>query len=123
MNTETERKTRPETGTTTVLSPVVNIFEDGDGYALEAELPGVNRNGLEVLLEGNELTIVGHREPHGIRSTLLYRESKPADFRRVFELDPAIDREKIVAKIEHGLLTLKLPKTERVKPRQISVSD
>ena len=43
------------------MVPVVNIFETQDGYALEAEMPGVTKNGLEITLEGNEITILGRR--------------------------------------------------------------
>lgn len=51
----------------------------------------------------------------------VFRESSPADFRRVFELDPAIDTAKTSARMEQGVLTLTLPKSERVKPRKITV--
>jgi len=53
---------------------------------------------------------------------LLHHESRPEDFRRTFELDPLIDADKISAKVEQGLVTLTLPKTEHVKPRKIAVS-
>jgi len=105
------------------LYPHVNIMETKEGYVLEAEMPGVNKNGLEVLLEGNELTIVGRRE-HSVESAQpLYRESRDRDFRRTFVLDPVIDTVKISAKMENGLLTLTLPKAEAVKPRKIAVTD
>ena len=105
------------------MMPVVNIFETGDGYALEAEMPGVNKNGLEITLEGNEITILGRRAAEPIVGELLFREHSTADSRRVFELDPAIDTNKISAKMEQGMLTLTLPKSEQVKPRKITVSD
>jgi len=54
---------------------------------------------------------------------LLLRERSAVDYRRVFELDPAIDTSKISAKMEQGMLTLTLPKSEQVKPRKIIVSD
>jgi HSP20 family protein len=104
-------------------SPTVNLSESKDAYLLEAEMPGVNKDGLEVLLEGNELTIVGHRQPENIDAELLYRESKPREFRRVFVLDPSIDTKKISAQIDQGVLRLNLPKAERVKPRKIQVAD
>jgi HSP20 family protein len=104
-------------------SPTVNLSESKDAYLLEAEMPGVNKDGLEVLLEGNELTIVGHRQPENINAELLYRESKPREFRRVFVLDPSIDTKKISAQIDQGVLRLNLPKAERVKPRKIEVAD
>jgi len=105
------------------FSPEVNIYETKEGYVLEAEMPGVNKSGLEITLEGNVLTFLGHRGDDFLDASLLYRESKPADFRRVFELDPAIDTSKISAKIEQGVLTLHLPKSEKVKPRKIAVND
>lgn len=105
------------------VSPDVNIFETKDDYVLEAEMPGVDKEGLELTLEGNVLTIVGRRNDGLPKADLRYRESKQADFRRVFELDPAIDPQRIGAKIEQGILVLHLPKTEKVKPRKIKVSE
>ena len=103
------------------VSPNVNIIETKEGYILEAEMPGVAKEGLDVNLEENVLTIAGRRqaEPSG---NLLYRESNPVDYRRVFELDPDIDAGKISAQIEQGILTLTLPKAEKVKPRRITVN-
>jgi len=103
------------------VSPEVNIFETKEGYVLEAEMPGVSKDSLEITLEGNEITITGRRQPETLKADVLYRESRPADYRRVFELDPAIDSAKISAKIDQGVLTLQLPKAEKVKPKKISV--
>ena len=105
------------------FSPEVNIFETKDGYVLEGEMPGVNKEGLEVTLEGNTLTIVGRRAEADFGAAPVYRESKSGHFRRVFELDPAIDTSKISAKMEQGILKLHLPKAEKVKPRKIQVTD
>jgi HSP20 family protein len=101
--------------------PEVNIFENKDGYTVEAEMPGVSKDGLEITLEGNEITIVGHRNHEAATGTSLFQERGHADFRRVFELDPAIDTARIAAKMDQGVLTLSLPKSEEVKPRKISV--
>lgn len=103
------------------IQPQVNIVQTKDSYLLEAEMPGVGKDGLEVLLEGDELTIVGRRHVEGTGAPLLYRESIDRDFRRSFELDPSIDRQKIVARMESGILYLELPKAEKVKPRRIAV--
>jgi len=105
------------------VSPSVDITESKDGYLLEAEMTGVSKEGLELLLEGNELTIVGHKQTEAIDGQLLYRESSPTDYRRVFVLDPIIDTANISAQIEQGILKLTLPKAERVKPRRIKVAD
>lgn len=123
--------TKPETqsvrtdgnGRTTFLTPAANIHEDKDGYVLEAEMPGVNKEGLALTVENGELMILGRRQMRDLKGTLLHRESRDADYRRVFELDPSIDANKITAKIDSGVLTLHLPKAEAVKPRQIKVTD
>jgi HSP20 family protein len=103
------------------VSPQVNIFETKDGYVLEAEMPGVNKEGLEITLEGTEITITGHRQLEPLPGNALFRESSEVDYRRVFELDPAIDTSKVSARMDQGVLSLTLPKSERVKPRKISV--
>ena len=104
------------------VSPVVNIFETKDGFILEAEMPGVNKEGLEITLEGNALTLIGRRSDDSPAGSPTYRESKPAHFRRIFELDPSLDTSKINAQMDQGILTLNLPKAEKVKPRKIAVS-
>src|SRR5947209_8771135 len=92
------------------LQPQVNIVETKEGYDLEAEMPGVGKDGLEVLLEGNELTIIGRRTHQFEGAQPVYRESYDRDFRRSFELDPSIDTQKIAARMENGVLHLTLPK-------------
>jgi HSP20 family protein len=124
MNTTVQKEVRPAQDRATrqeYLLPDVNIFETTDGYVLEAEMPGVSKDGLEITLEGNEMTIVGHRQTETVPGELLFRERRLADYRRVFELDPAVDTTRVSAKMEQGVLTLTLPKSERVKPRKIAV--
>ena len=104
------------------LTPLANILETEDGYVLEAEMPGVNKDGLEVTVENRELTIIGRRAIAQSCGREVYRESPASDYRRTFELDPAIDTTKVSAKMEQGVLTLHLPKTEAVKPRKIVVN-
>jgi HSP20 family protein len=104
------------------VTPVASVVEDGDAYLLRVEMPGVNKEGLEISVENNELTITGRRDLAQIEGTLIHRESRTEDFRRVFELDPRVDTSKISARIDQGFLTLTLPKAEQVKPRKIAVS-
>jgi len=101
--------------------PDVNIYETDDGYVLQAEMPGVAKEGLGITLEGNTLTFVGRRRDEAVPGNVLYRESRVANYRRVFDLDPAIDTDKITAEMRQGLLILTLPKAERVKPRKIEI--
>ena len=104
------------------LAPMATVLENGDGYTLQVEMPGVNKEGLEMWVENNELTIIGRRSFPSVQGNLVHREMRRDNFRRAFELDPSIDAAKISAKIEHGVVTLTLPKAEQVKPRKITVS-
>jgi len=104
------------------VMPAASVVEDGDVYLLKVEMPGVNKEGLEISVENNELTILGRRPLPAIEGALIHRESRPENFRRAFELDPSIDTAKVSARIEQGILTLTLPKAEQVKPRKITVS-
>ena len=124
MNTATEQKSEQIQPVETVrefVTPGVNILETKDAYVLEAEMPGVNKDGLNISVEGNVLTLAGRRQPVP-EANLLYRESGPADYRRVFELDPSIETAKITARIEQGILSVTLPKAENVKPQRIVVN-
>lgn len=105
------------------ITPEVNVFETADGWTLQAEMPGVSKTGLEVTLEGTELTLVGHKSVEQPAAETVWRESYQADYRRVFELDPSVDAAKISAHMEQGVLTLHLLKAERVKPRRIEVTE
>jgi len=104
------------------VAPPASIVEAGDGHTLEVEMPGVNKEGLEISIENNELTILGRRSLTAVEGTLIHRESRPENYRRMFELDPSIDTNKISAKIDQGVVTLTLPKAEHIKPRKITVS-
>jgi HSP20 family protein len=105
------------------LTPLANIVESHDGYLLQAEMPGVTKEGLEITVENGELVIFGRRKAAETRGREVYRESRGLDYRRVFELDPSIDTSRIVAKVDQGVLHLTLPKAESVKPRTIPVTD
>jgi HSP20 family protein len=123
MNSLIPTETRPETAHRVLtMAPLTNILETEEGYLLEAEMPGVNKTGLEVTVENGQLLIVGRRSPVEKKGTELFRESRQLDYRRVFELDPSIDTEKIKAQMDQGLAQIHLPKAESVKPRKITVS-
>ncbi len=104
------------------VAPSASVLEEGDGYVLQVEMPGVNKEGLEISIENNELTIIGRRSLPTVEGTLIHHESRRENYRRTFELDPSINSDKISAKVDHGVVTLTLPKAEHVRPRKISVS-
>ena len=122
-----ETLTRENNGQTTrenerFVTPPASVMESNEGYTLELEMPGVNKDGLDISIENNELSIVGRRSNPQIEGTLVHRESRPHNYRRAFEIDPSIDTAKISARITQGIVTLTLPKAEEVKPRKITVS-
>jgi HSP20 family protein len=106
------------------FGPPANIHETADGYWLELEMPGVTKTGIDVSVENGELVILGRRGEFQVPEgwECVYRESRPLDYRRTFDLDPSIDTGKITATIDHGVLKLFLPKAEAVRPRKIKVS-
>ena len=110
-----------EDGGRPYVAPEVNIYEAEDKFVLQAEMPGVSKDGLEITLEGNTLTFAGRRAEEARPGNVLYCESRGANYRRVFELDPAIDTDRISAGMSQGVLTVTLPKAERVRPRKIEI--
>ena len=106
------------------MRPRANIIETPANFIVQAELPGVNRQNLDVTFENGELSLVGHRVSASLPAgtELVYRESRAVDFRRVFELDSSIDTGRITAELAQGLLTLTLPKAEAAKPRRIEIN-
>ena len=118
----TENRANGQQQSERFVMPAATVLENGEGYTLQVEMPGVNKEGLEMWVENNELTIIGRRSLPTVNGTVIHRESRRENFRRAFELDPSIDSSKFSAKIDQGVVTLTLPKAEQVKPRKITVS-
>ena len=68
------------------IAPAATVLENADGYTLEVEMPGVNKEGLEISVENNEMTILGRRSLPAVEGTLIHRESRPNDFQRPRQL-------------------------------------
>ncbi len=104
------------------ITPPVTVRQRKEGtYVLEVEMPGVAKDKVEVSVEGNELTVVGTRDYPEISGVALHREIRRGEFRRTFEMDAAIDTNRIRAQMDNGLLRVELPLAEAVKPRRIEV--
>jgi len=102
--------------------PAVNLWEEGDTAYAEVEVPGLNMEGLEVLVTGNELTLNGERTiaaPEG--ASYHRRERASGRFSRVLTLPWEIDADKVEAKFHAGVLTVTLPKCESCKPKKVKV--
>lgn len=103
--------------------PPVNIWETDDQLFVEAELPGMNLDDLEVYVTGdNQLTISGERkEPEGITGGWHRRERGYGKFTRVIELPLPVANDQVAAEFRAGVLTITMPKREEAKPRRIPV--
>ncbi len=119
QNQKTETAPHAERG---FIIPPANIAATADGYVLEVDMPGVDKSGLEITVEDNELTIVGRRTTELPESELCYCESPQADYRRVFEVGVDVDTANIKAEMHQGVLKLRLPKSEKAKPKQIQIT-
>ncbi len=102
------------------LTPPVDIYETEDALVVVADMPGVSKDGADVRLEDDVLSIVGN-VTHPERPNPTYEEYGLLNYHREFRINERVDREKINAELKHGVLTLTLPKTEAAKPRQIEV--
>jgi HSP20 family protein len=104
------------------VRPDVDIYDSSLAYVIHAEMPGVDRQRLEVTIDEDRLTITG-RKAQALEATPCPPHEMPvASFRRVFQISPEIDRERITAKVEQGVVTVTLAKVRRPEPRRIEVS-
>jgi HSP20 family protein len=103
--------------------PPVNIFDDGEKFLVRAEMPGVNRDTLEVTAQGGQLTLRGERniEAPDAKASYHRRECEGGQFRRVVDLPQAVDAANITATYRNGVLEVELPRAPELKPRKISV--
>jgi HSP20 family molecular chaperone IbpA len=103
-----------------VLVPAVDIFESMESLTLTADMPGVEKSGLEISLEKGVLTINGTVESVK-RGRPIFREFSSANYYRQFKLPDLLDGDKSVAQLNNGVLTLTIPKSEAAKPKRIEI--
>lgn len=102
--------------------PAVDIYETDEAVTVLADMPGVAKDGVEIALENDTLTIRGIKASNGgADERLLLKEFESGHYHRRFTITEIIDQAKIEATMADGVLTLKLPKVEPAKPRKITV--
>lgn len=103
--------------------PAVDVFEDTGGITLLVDLPGVQRDQLELKIEDDTLLVEGSvqlRTPEGMEA--LYAEVRVPRYRRSFTLSRELDTEHIEANLKDGVLNLRIPKQAHAQPRRIAVA-
>lgn len=101
--------------------PPVNVWEDGQAFHVEAEIPGVSMDDIELQVVGNELTIKGRRESACENATVHRCERASGEFGRVVTLPTDVSTEKVEAVLKDGVLSITLPKAEVAKAKKITV--
>lgn len=104
--------------------PPCDILEDGDSLRLVMEVPGVAPEDVRLSLEHNRLSIRGEKRYQAeTQSDRVHRyERSYGAFERYFTLPATVDGERIEARVDQGILTVRLPKLERARPREIPVT-
>jgi len=108
--------------TESALRPAVDIFETDEGITLQADMPGVSKDRLNLRVEGNSLLVEGRI---GISAQdqmqPLYADVRSATYRRNFLLSNEFEASKIDANLKDGVLTVRIPKRSELRPRRIEV--
>lgn len=108
--------------TESLRKPLYNVNGNAEAYEVRVEMPGVPKSGVKLDLEDNILTVRGERNttvPEGMKA--LHRELSPLSYLLRLRLNTPVEEDKMTAKLEDGVLTLRLPLKEVAKPRQIPV--
>ena len=102
--------------------PEVDIIEKEDSVLVVADMPGVSRDNVDVVLDKGVLTIEGAVEPEGQGDMSLdRREYDSGNFHRCFSVGKGLDAEDVEASMENGVLRLSIPKSEEYRPRKIEI--
>lgn len=115
-------RSESEFAETPAMLPPVDVIEDAAGITLYADLPGVPKDKLDIHVDTEALSIEGEvvlPAPAGMEAS--HVEVELPRYRRTFTLGKELDREKIQAEFNNGVLKLSIPKVERAKPRKIEV--
>ncbi len=117
------RRFQPLAGADNAWTPAVDIIEKGDDLVIRAEVPGIERDAIEVKLEDNTLTLSGERvrETEADDTRAYRRERVYGSFVRSFSLPKTVDATRISATYKNGILEITVPKAEEAKPRKIDI--
>ena len=113
---------QPQGRTENVLRPPVDVYENAEGITLEADMPGVSKERLDVRVEGDTLLVEGGVQfalPE--QSEALYADVRATTYRRTFLLSRELDTDKIQANLKDGVLRVRIPKRAELRPRKIEV--
>jgi HSP20 family protein len=103
--------------------PLINVFNDGEDFVVVAELPGVKKEDLDVQVRGDTLRIQGQKTiAYDENASVHRRERATGQFDRTLTLPDDVDAAKVSADYRDGVLTLRLPRAESAKPRNVTIN-
>ncbi len=103
--------------------PEVDVFEDAERFVLSAELPGIEKDNVDIRVEDHALTLSGERKMEFEERKESYHriERTYGRFSRTFSLPETVDSEKILAEYRQGVLRVTIPKKAQVLPKKIAI--
>jgi HSP20 family protein len=107
----------------TTWRPAVDVNETKDAYLLNAELPGMTKEDIKISFDNNLLTLAGEKKlEHEENKENYFRvERAYGKFERSFRLPEGVNADQIKANYKNGVLSLEIPKSEKVKPKEIEI--
>jgi len=112
---------RREADRTTYFRPATDIRETADAVVMKFDMPGVASGDVDLTVEKGVLTVTGKARPEE-EGTPVYRETRVGDYQRQFTLNENIDVDHITAEMKAGVLTVRIPKPEKAKPKKIAIT-
>lgn len=103
-----------------ITSPLVDVFENANELIVYADVPGATKDSVAIHVDKGQLTLEARRDTSE-RGSAIFAEYRAADYYRVFTVPQGIDASKIEAELSSGVLRVKLPKSESLKPRKIEI--
>jgi HSP20 family protein len=101
--------------------PLADVEETDDAYVVEVELPGVAESDIDIEVNDREVTVTGELKERERQGILRRRTRRVGEFQYSVTLPGDIDADNVDAQLEHGVLTVTVPKSQRAKPRRISI--
>lgn len=121
MMTEKSIKNSTESSKAFII-PLADIYETDELYSVKLEMPGVQKENLDIVIDNDELKITAESSIDENEKAVRYAEFIVQNYSRTFRIGNDIDRNRVDARLENGILALTLHKSEAVKPKKITIT-
>ncbi len=119
------KRERQESERTRVIQPLISVREEEGDVILDAEMSGLRKEDISIDLNGDEMTIRGRagrpQEPAPKGYAVVYKERCPLEYARTFVIGEDVDKSKIDARYENGILSVRMGRLEKAQPKKIEI--